>query len=159
MRLLSLSEASIQPRTSRLKLPNFEKSPGARPATGVDERRRRVRPPDKIEYEVAFHVRSQIRRHVHLRRPRAGPAVPQAAAAVCADLDCRDDERGERALDGVVGEARAAVVCAIAFFIGRILFFVGYRKAPEKRAFGFMIGMFASIALILGGVWGLISAL
>ena len=52
-----------------------------------------------------------------------------------------------------------AVVCAIAFFIGRILFFVGYRKAPEKRAAGFVIGMFASIALILGGVWGLISTL
>tara|TARA_B100000902_G_C27003153_1_gene760887 strand:- start:105 stop:500 length:396 start_codon:yes stop_codon:yes gene_type:complete len=47
-----------------------------------------------------------------------------------------------------------AVVCASLFFIGRILFFIGYRADPEKRALGFIIGMLSSIGLILGGAWG-----
>lgn len=52
-----------------------------------------------------------------------------------------------------------AVVCAGLFFTGRILFFVGYRAAPEKRAPGFIMGFLSSIALILGGAWGVILSL
>ena len=52
-----------------------------------------------------------------------------------------------------------AVVCAGLFLIGRILFFIGYRVAPEKRAPGFIIGWLSSIALILGGAWGVILSL
>ena len=47
-----------------------------------------------------------------------------------------------------------AVACAGLFLIGRILFFIGYRSAPEKRAPGFIMGWLSSIALILGGAWG-----
>ena len=47
-----------------------------------------------------------------------------------------------------------AVICAGIFIIGRILFFIGYRKAPEKRAPGFIMGWLSSIVLILGGAWG-----
>ena len=52
-----------------------------------------------------------------------------------------------------------AVACAGLFLIGRVLFFIGYRAAPEKRAPGFIMGWFSSIALILGGVWGVILSL
>ena len=52
-----------------------------------------------------------------------------------------------------------AVVCAGLFFIGRILFFIGYRTAPEKRAPGFIMGWLSSIVLILGGAWGVILSL
>lgn len=52
-----------------------------------------------------------------------------------------------------------AVACAGLFLIGRILFFVGYRAAPEKRAPGFIMGWLSSIALILGGAWGVIASL
>jgi len=52
-----------------------------------------------------------------------------------------------------------AVACAGLFLIGRILFFVGYRAAPEKRAPGFIMGWLSSIALILGGAWGVIVSL
>jgi len=47
-----------------------------------------------------------------------------------------------------------AVICAGVFFIGRILFFIGYRTAPEKSAPGFIIGWLSSISLTLGGAWG-----
>lgn len=49
-----------------------------------------------------------------------------------------------------------AVAAGSVFFFGRIMFCVGYRQAPEKRAFGFITGWLASIALILGGCWGAI---
>lgn len=52
-----------------------------------------------------------------------------------------------------------AVIAGAVFFIGRILFFVGYRSAPEKRAAGFVSGWLASVALVLGGAWGVISSL
>ena len=52
-----------------------------------------------------------------------------------------------------------AVVCAGLFFMGRILFFIGYRTAPEKRAPGFIMGWLSSIVLILGGAWGVILSL
>ena len=46
------------------------------------------------------------------------------------------------------------VICASIFLVGRVLFFVGYRTSPEKRAPGFIMGWISSIALILGGSWG-----
>ena len=49
-----------------------------------------------------------------------------------------------------------AVIAASIFFLGRIIFCIGYRKAPEKRAIGFIIGWLGSIALVLGGCWGVI---
>ena len=49
-----------------------------------------------------------------------------------------------------------AVTAGTVFFFGRIMFCVGYRKAPERRAVGFITGWLASIALILGGCWGVI---
>jgi len=52
-----------------------------------------------------------------------------------------------------------AVGAGAVFFIGRILFFVGYRAAPEKRTVGFVSGWLATIALVLGGAWGLISSM
>ena len=47
-----------------------------------------------------------------------------------------------------------AVICASIFLVGRVLFFVSYRTAPEKRAPGFIMGWISSIGLILGGAWG-----
>lgn len=49
-----------------------------------------------------------------------------------------------------------AFIAASIFFLGRIIFCIGYRKAPEKRAIGFIMGWLGSIALILGGCWGVI---
>ncbi len=43
-----------------------------------------------------------------------------------------------------------AAILGLAFFVGRILYAVGYYKAAEKRSAGFGIGYLATIALVLG---------
>ena len=52
-----------------------------------------------------------------------------------------------------------AVSLGAIFLIGRIIFCVGYRVAPEKRAIGFITGWLASIVLILSACWGVIGSL
>lgn len=42
------------------------------------------------------------------------------------------------------------------WIIGRIIYFVGYRAAPQKRLPGFFIQVFASFALLLGAIGRLI---
>lgn len=52
-----------------------------------------------------------------------------------------------------------AVGLGAVFLVGRIIFCIGYRTAPEKRTIGFMMGWLASIVLILGACWGVITSL
>ncbi len=41
-----------------------------------------------------------------------------------------------------------------AFILGRIIYFIGYRAAPGKRATGFLIGWAAAMVMLIGGLWG-----
>lgn len=52
-----------------------------------------------------------------------------------------------------------AVGLATVFLVGRIIFCIGYRTAPEKRTVGFVMGWLASALLILSACWGVISSL
>jgi glutathione S-transferase len=46
----------------------------------------------------------------------------------------------------------------LAFVIGRGLYCKGYLEEPKKRAIGFAIGMLATTVLLLGGLYGAVSA-
>jgi len=50
-----------------------------------------------------------------------------------------------------INDAIAAALGLI-WIIGRILYFVGYTKAAEKREVGFVIQMFACVILLLGAI-------
>jgi glutathione S-transferase len=51
-----------------------------------------------------------------------------------------------------------APVIGLAWCIGRIIYAFGYMAAPGKRAPGFAISVFASIALAILGITGLVTA-
>ena len=46
----------------------------------------------------------------------------------------------------------------LAFFVGRLLYRIGYMKDPSKRGAGFLIGFLANIALVALGIWGAFNA-
>lgn len=52
----------------------------------------------------------------------------------------------------------AAAVLGLVFLVGRILYIIGYAKAAEKRGPGFGIGLLASFLLLLGALWGSLTA-
>ncbi len=52
-----------------------------------------------------------------------------------------------------------AALLGLAFFIGRILYRMAYVKDPASRGPGMMIGFLANIALVLCGLWGVVSQL
>ena len=54
-----------------------------------------------------------------------------------------------------VSEQWAAILGA-AFFVGRILYCISYRKEPGKRAAGFLLGMLATAGLLIGSLVGAI---
>ena len=47
----------------------------------------------------------------------------------------------------------------VVFLVGRILYARGYMQDPDKRAPGFIIGSLATLALIVGGLVGVIGRL
>lgn len=52
----------------------------------------------------------------------------------------------------------AALLGAV-FIVGRLIFFVGYVKAAEKRSLGFSLSSVPMLALLIGGLFGAIRAL
>ena len=53
----------------------------------------------------------------------------------------------------------SAALRGVVFIAGRFIYAAGYLQAPEKRSRGMLIGFLATLALILGGLWGVISAI
>lgn len=45
------------------------------------------------------------------------------------------------------------------FIIGRLLYFVGYTKAAEKRSIGFGLSTLPMLALLIGGIFGAVQTL
>jgi uncharacterized membrane protein YecN with MAPEG domain len=56
-----------------------------------------------------------------------------------------------------MGGALAAVIGCV-FLLGRILYFRGYVRDPEKRGLGFAIGLIANVVLLIGGIAGAVIA-
>ncbi len=50
---------------------------------------------------------------------------------------------------------RAAAAAGLLWIIGRILFFIGYSKAVEKRVPGFLVQFVACALLMIGAVAGI----
>ena len=42
----------------------------------------------------------------------------------------------------------------VVFIVGRLLYFLGYVKAADKRSIGFGLSMFPTLALLIGGLVG-----
>ena len=47
----------------------------------------------------------------------------------------------------------------VIWLIGRILYAWGYYRATERRGLGFMVAFLASLALLLGGIFGIVLTL
>ncbi len=62
-------------------------------------------------------------------------------------------------LSGLYFEPFVAALLGLTFFLGRVLYRVGYMKSPEKRGAGFGIGFLATVGLIGTALWGMIAAL
>lgn len=49
---------------------------------------------------------------------------------------------------------RWAAILGLVYVLGRVVYFVGYSKAANKRGIGFMIGALPTMALLFGGLIG-----
>jgi glutathione S-transferase len=50
--------------------------------------------------------------------------------------------------------ARWAAILGLIFIVGRIVYFIGYRQAAEKRSWGFLISSLPTLALLIGSLIG-----
>jgi uncharacterized MAPEG superfamily protein len=57
---------------------------------------------------------------------------------------------------GYYVDARFGAALGLVFLVGRILYARGYVQDPGKRAPGFIIGTLATLALLLGGLTGVV---
>ncbi len=62
-------------------------------------------------------------------------------------------------LSGLYFEPFVAALLGLTFFLGRVLYRVGYMKDPDKRGAGFGIGLLSTVGLIGTALWGMIAAL
>lgn len=54
---------------------------------------------------------------------------------------------------------RWAAVLGVVWLVGRIVYWLGYTKAPDKRYPGFLIQGLANLALLLGALYGVVARL
>lgn len=59
-------------------------------------------------------------------------------------------------LFAIYGSPRWAAVLGAIWIVGRIVYFIGYRMAAEKRFAGFGIQAIAAFALVIGAAWRII---
>lgn len=52
-----------------------------------------------------------------------------------------------------------AAALGVVWIVGRVVYYLGYRQAAEKRVPGFFIQGLACIALFIGAAWGVIAHL
>ena len=62
-------------------------------------------------------------------------------------------------LSGLYFEPFVAALLGLTFFLGRVLYRMGYMKNPETRGAGFGIGLLGTVGLIGTALWGMIAAL
>lgn len=62
-------------------------------------------------------------------------------------------------LFGIFLHAMAAAALGILFIIGRFMYRTGYIEEPAKRHNGFMVGITATIILLIGGLVGAVLSL
>ena len=62
-------------------------------------------------------------------------------------------------LSGYYFHPMVAAGLGLVFFLGRLLYRIGYMRAPAKRAPGMIIGFLANLGLLGTALWGLISKL
>jgi glutathione S-transferase len=55
--------------------------------------------------------------------------------------------------------APVAAALGSLFIVGRVLYFRGYVRSPEKRHFGFGLSFFPNVALLVGALIGVLRAL
>ena len=55
-------------------------------------------------------------------------------------------------------DTRLAAALGAVYLVGRFVYFIGYIKAPEKRAAGFGLSFLPIAALVVGGLYGAIRA-
>ena len=60
---------------------------------------------------------------------------------------------------GYYVSAEIGAILGVVFLVGRIMYGRGYVQHPDKRAPGFIIGSLATLALIVGGLVGVIGKL
>ena len=61
-------------------------------------------------------------------------------------------------LSGLYFDSMVAALLGLAFFLGRLLYRMGYVRDPAKRSAGFAIGFLANLGLIGTAIWGVFSS-
>jgi glutathione S-transferase len=62
-------------------------------------------------------------------------------------------------LSGRYFDPMVAALLGLAFFLGRLLYRMGYVRDPAKRSTGFAIGFLANLGMLGTAIWGIFSGM
>lgn len=62
-------------------------------------------------------------------------------------------------LSGMYFRADVAAGCGVVFIIGRFIYRAAYMSDPKKRTMGMLIGLLATMVLMLTAAWGIVANL